>query len=120
MNKKEQAQVQELKRKLSTLAALRWTDEVLPDLPIPICSPHITKGWETCYNRVVPSLSSSVYHKTDSWDEAKNGGWSQGPRNLYSTKLLALKALRHEKELQFAEELARIDLWIATEKGVTE
>jgi len=117
MTKKEQEQVQELKRKLSTLAALRWTEKVLPDVPPRSkFTEGLTTGWLPCYTRVEPACSSVVSHAIGQTHETT----SQGSRSLYSTKLLALKALRHEMELRFANELAGIDIQIAVEKGMSE
>ena len=113
MSKKEQETVRELKRKLSVLAALRWTDAVHPDIPIPDFQ-TITKGWMTGYERADKAMSSSISHKRGDWEDRS---WSQQPRALYSTELLALKALRHEMEEQFAEKLASVDLQIARAKG---
>lgn len=116
MTKKEQEQVRQLKERLSTLAALRWTDEVLPDIPIPGFNDPLAKGYTPCYDRVEPACSSSGFHAVGRQD--KTG--SQRPLSLYSTRLLALKALRHQMELGFAKKLATVDLWIAAEKGTEE
>jgi hypothetical protein len=40
---------------------------------------------------------------------------SQGARSLYSTKLLALKAMRNEMERKAARELAKVDALIEQE-----
>ena len=112
MTKKEQEEVRVLKNKLSVLAALRWTDEVLPDVSIPNSFDSLSVGWLPAYDRVEPACSSSVFHALGRTDKTT----SQQPKKLYSTKLLALKALRHEMELRCAEELARVDTKIAKEK----
>ena len=118
MTKKEQEEVRELKRRLSTLAALRWTEEVLPDVPIPAWSADdkLSVGYLPCYSRVEKACSSSLHHAIGRQDKTT----SQQARSLYSTKLLALKALRYEKELRFAGELADLDIQIAAEKGLSE
>lgn len=122
MTKKEAEEVADLKRRLSVLAALRWTDEVEPDVPIPERSANeLTKGWlpggaASSWPRVEKACSSSQSHAYGQDDETT----SQQAKRLYSTKLLALKALRHEMELYFAGRLATVDLQIAAEKGVSE
>ena len=112
MTKKEQEQVRALEEKLSILAALRWTEEVKPDIPIPEWEEGLTKGWTPLYNRVEKACSSSVSHGTGQWDKTT----SQQPLALYSSALLALKALRHEMELRLAKALAQVDRQIEKAK----
>ena len=114
MTKKEREAVRLLKRKLSVLAALRWTEEVNPDLAPPEWNKPDVKGWIPCYDRVEKAITNSAFHHIGDW-EGKS--WAQNTRSLYSTELLALKALRHEMELRFAEKLASVDLQIAAAKG---
>ena len=119
MTKKEQAEVAALKNRLSTLAALRWTEAVDPDIPIPDGT-GLAKGWlfngYGVWPRAEKACSSSVYHSFGSDDKTS----TQGARQLYSTKLLALKAMRHEIEIQCAKKLLSVDLQIAAEKGVED
>lgn len=101
MNKKEQKELEDAK----ITAALRWTAPVEPDIRIP--EKGLTKGFLfNVYSReVVVACSSPVSHSYGRDDVTR----SQNPRELYSTRLLALKALRHECEKQFAEILRSID-----------
>lgn len=120
MTKKEQQEVQDLKRRLSVLAALRWTDEVLEDVPIPQYNEPLSVGYLTGFAgsdrpSVDVACSSSISHARGRTDKTT----SQQPLRLYSTRLLALKALRHEMELYFAEKLASVDIQIAAEKGLS-
>lgn len=113
MNKKEQAAFAELQKDLLIARALRFTDPVPADIPIP--ERGLAKGW--LFNSylgnpdVARACSSSVSHCYGD----DNATTSQGATRLYSTKLLALRALRHAVELKCAEILAGIDLQIEDE-----
>jgi hypothetical protein len=81
------------------------TPEVKPDVYPPASYNELSVGWYAGYNNVSPACSSSVYHginKTSKTD-------SQGPIMLYSTKTLALKALRRTIEERCLDELFRVD-----------
>ena len=112
MTKKELARMEEL----LTAAALRSTSEVLPDVPMPSYGeplavgfwPVDTRGYDP---RIEPACSSSVYHAVGRSDATD----SQGPKRLFSSKLLALKALRFLVERQCATSLRRIDKMIQSE-----
>lgn len=110
MNKKEQAEFDKLKFDLASAKALSWTSKVLPDLPPPKGFGELTKGWMYRVHSasVVPACSSSIGHDIGRNDRTT----SQQPRALYSTKLLALKALRHEMEIIAAANLANLDFQI--------
>ncbi len=113
MNKKEREQ---LERAL-TASALRATSRVLPDVRPPAGS-GMSVGWlyggeSGSSPGVDVACSSSVFHGYGSIDRTN----SQGCRALYSTKLLALKALRHEVELDCARRLRKIDIMIEKEEG---
>lgn len=110
MNKKEQAEFDKLKFDLASARALSWTSKVLPDLMPPIGFGGLTKGWMYRVHSmsVVPACSSSTGHDIGRNDKTS----SQSPRALYSTKLLALKALRYEMEIIAAANLANVDFQI--------
>jgi len=96
-----------------TQFALRHTQEVLPDVPPPPCgSPFgaLTKGFlYNSYNQqITKACSSSLYHNFNS-DEKTN---AQGEKWLFSTKILALKAMRYEMEQKFARQLRIVDIMI--------
>lgn len=115
MTKKEKEALDALILKVEILGALRWTQEVLPDIPVPVyvgygftCG---ADGWS--FN----TYSGTVY---EAWSEAavhgigkyENRSWMSGTRGgiaLYSSKELALKGLRYAMEMQFAEKLQKID-----------
>jgi hypothetical protein len=116
MTKKERAEFDAAILRAGILAALRWTDRVEADVPPPGFDEPNTSGWElivgydldTC--RVREAWSSSVSHGSRS---RESGCASQGSISLYSTELLALKALRHKVEQKSAERLYRLDTLIA-------
>lgn len=115
MTKKEKAAHDAEIDRLTLRLALCWTPEVPPDVPHPTGSSGdprtLTKGWKPFFDRVEPGCSSSCNHGRFQTTKVD----SQQPVDLYSTRLLALRALRHEMELRFAAELRRIDNWIALE-----
>lgn len=112
MTKAEKQIVEHLKIKL----ALSWTPLVRPDLPPPVYG-KTTSGWafnEFTLN-VMPAWSESIYHGIgSSAPESKMSG-SQGSKWLYSTRLLALRAMRNEVELEAARRLRKIDAHIELE-----
>jgi hypothetical protein len=112
MTKKERAEVEELRQRLATVAALRWTEPVGTDVPVPAWNGELSKGFLPCGDRVEVACSSSTYHAIGRTDKTN----SHRAVALYSTRLLALKALRHNLELEFALRLARIDAQIENEK----
>lgn len=103
--------------------ALRATPIVKPDVAPPASgggklatgfwpiAPHGFGG-----GHVEPACSSTSYHAIGS-NRATN---SQGARSLYSTRLLALRAMRNEVERDAAQKLMDIDRLIAEEEGHRE
>lgn len=97
-----------------TLAALRWTEPVEKDLPIP--RENFTSGWNfNIYNGTVQQMWSSVVFHGYGAEPKQECSSSQRGISLFSTKILALKALRHATECEAAEKLRRIDAAIAEE-----
>lgn len=109
MNKKEKAELDKLKQELRLAKALRWTVPIEPDVSPPPPFTEMKRGW--LYNdyitsaRVEPACASSHFHAFGQTDRTT----TQGTRSLFSSRLLALKALRHRLELKCAEILAKID-----------
>lgn len=103
MTKKELAEVERLK----TLLALRFTENVLPDIPQPTSEQGIVNGWSfNAYSRRVDkSCSTFLYHSWGQWDKTD----SQQSIEQYSTPLLAYKAMRREVEKECARTLRDID-----------
>jgi hypothetical protein len=108
MTKKEHAEMEDLRTQLRIAKAFRFTEKVRPDVLIPTGN-TLSKGF--LYNasnmawRVVPACSSSVGHNFGSSDRTT----TQRGMALYSTRLLALRALRNDAEQQCAKWLADID-----------
>lgn len=115
MTKKERAAFDAAIHKANLLCALRWTEPVQPDVPIPGFDDGMSKGFlfNTPSRRVVPAYSTRSYHSFGRNDRTD----TQNPCALYSTRLLALKAMRHEAENKFAAELLSIDKMIEAEKA---
>lgn len=120
MTKKEQLEVQAKLDELAWRASLHACDPVTPDIEPPvwenssISSPEpLTKGYLPCYDHVEEACSSTVHHGLGQADKTTR----QGARSLYSTRLLALQAMRHEMAKRFGKELARIDSLIQEEKA---
>ncbi len=113
MNKKEMQMVKDLKISLS----LRFTDKVIKDIPVPVpilCSgSQLIKGFT--YNehsvQVNESCSTSVGHSVHSNKKTS----SQNGISMFSTKILALKALRNSLEVKAANVLYKIDKLIEEE-----
>ncbi|MFY4709910.1 hypothetical protein [Burkholderia glumae] len=121
MNKKESAQMAELERQLNEARALRFTDPVSPDLPKPTGSEEETSGWifNSYSKNISQAWSNSVSHGTgypsSAAQRASRQSASQRGIQLYSTRLLALRAMRNEIERRVARELSDIDGMIAVE-----
>lgn len=123
MNKKEQAAFADLEYRLRLAKALRFTEPIERDVQPPACTDHdekLRKGWD--YNayiggfsgpKVEKACTSSIYHGFG--DDTKTT--TQRPKPLFSTRLLALRALRNNVETQVAEILAKIDEQIEEEKA---
>jgi hypothetical protein len=122
MTKKERAEFDAAIKALRIKSALRWTDEVAPDLPPPKAfGEKHSQGWiANAYDgSVKEAWSDSGCHGYGiKPDDAKYRSASQGPRSLHSTKILALKAGRSEMEKQFARKLADIDAKIEEASNV--
>lgn len=103
--------------------ALRWSQpgplaRVRRDLPAPtnsIMGDHRTFGWDfNAYDRsVYKAWSDSVRHGTGHEPYQPHESASQGGRALFSTERLALCALRHALECEYAKHLAGIDSRLA-------
>lgn len=120
MNKKEQAEFAAMKNKLAVASAFIRTPEVKKDVPVPLAAMRSNNSHGYDFNTFTQEVreywSSSVSHYTEN-PEGKKGYVSGSQRgvSLYSTRLLALKALRHFMENKAAEDLAKIDVQIEAE-----
>lgn len=116
LTKREHEAFARLEYELAIARALRFTEPVEPDVMPPegrYGDKGLSKGWTfNAYSQTVDvGCSSSVSHAIGRTDKTT----SQRAIRLYSSKLLALKALRHEVELKCASQLAAIDRQIAAE-----
>jgi hypothetical protein len=112
MNKKEKALVEDLKIRL----ALRFTDLVVEDIDFPaagVGADNFVKGYVfNSYSvRVNKSCSDYLYHNHHSDGKTT----TQGSIRQFSTRLLALKAMRNEIELKIAKQLYEVDQMIEKE-----
>ncbi len=117
MTKKEQAEMAALKQQLAYAVAFHFTDPVLPDVPHPKhtdAKTVLTEGWtlNEFGRRVEQACSCDSYHGTGT--VLKTG--VQEPLDLYSSKELALRAMRQKLEQQFAKVLAELGQQISAEQ----
>ena len=97
--------------------ALRWTGPVAPDVPPPEDFAATTTGlaFNNSYDKghVFRAWSRQTLHGTGEAPPSDQWVGSRGAQSLYSSELLALRALRHEMERAAARRLAEIDERIA-------
>lgn len=122
MNKAEKAALEMAQNEAWIAYALRWSDlkRIDPDVPPPKPggpSNALSFGWmfNSYSTAVVMACSSSISHGVSSQGdkEPPSRTTTQGARHLYSTEVLALKAMRQEMERKFASSLAAVDRRIA-------
>ena len=103
MTKKELAEVEELKTKLS----LRFYPKILPDVKIPEKYSDIVNGYSfNAYSkRVEKSCTSQNAHGYGQWDKTT----SQQKIVLYSNEKLAWQAMLHDLAKMFARELRDVE-----------
>jgi hypothetical protein len=113
MTNKELAAVERLKHELRLARAWKMTDPVTPDIPIPDYMDGIKNGY--LYNaysaRIEKACTSAINHNFGGWDKTT----TQQPRELYSTPILAIRAMRYEMEREFLNKLAAVDKLIEAE-----
>ena len=88
--------------------AMRRSEKVERNLLPPKDFRELSRGWDfnayRDYESVFKACSSSM-SRGEGWEQTT----SQDSRSLYSTELLATKALRYEMAEMFAEKLAKVD-----------
>lgn len=117
MNKKEQAEMADMRRELAEARALRYTPRVEPDLPAPrpLTGEKIS-GWDfNSYSFEVKQAWSESFAHGNGPARDRRMTASQGAVPLYSTKLRALKAMRNEMERKAARDQAEVDALIEQE-----
>ena len=119
MTKKEQAELDGLRRQLVLLNAFHFTPKVEPDIAVPTKFSHCVLGWSfnSYSSRVCPTWSK-YSSNGDGHEHTRHG--AQGGTRQYSSEVLALKALRHALEQKFASELAAVDAQIAKASEVVD
>lgn len=123
MNKSERAALDLAQRELAIARALRWSryEPVPKDLPAPEpfgYARNYTEGWATnTYTKSVnQEWSEPSCHGSGPYPAVgRHRSASQRGKSLYSTRLLALQALRYEVERAAAQDLAEIDAEIEAE-----
>lgn len=116
MTKRERQHLEQLERRLRVMGALRWTWPVTKDVPVPRSG--ATSGWtfNSFTAKVQPAWSHPSSHGVGSPHRMPGVSGSQGGMGLYSSRLLALRALRYSVECAAAEQLADIDVMIEVEE----
>ncbi|CUJ97984.1 Uncharacterised protein [Achromobacter sp. 2789STDY5608615] len=117
MTKKERETFAALEQRLRVTAALRWTEPVGPDTKPPEAGAYATGFFINVHTREVGAgwTSSVVHGRGELPAPGTYRSGSQGGRSLYSSRLLALRALRHQVETSAATWLADIDRKIEAE-----
>ncbi len=113
MTKKERLEFETKLEAAQTMAALRWTEKVRPDISPPESYSTVVDGWyPNGYDgRVEPACTSCISHSIGNHSKTT----TQGARSIYSSKILALKAARNIVEKEAAKKLHMIDIRIALE-----
>lgn len=102
---------------LEERASFRMTGDIKEDLSPPgRTSEQVSNGWlfSEASTAVFKASSTGTAHGYD-WDVVT----AQGPKRLFSTRLLALRALRRAVEKETATRLRNIDLEIKDEELAT-
>ncbi len=119
MSKKERAEVDALIDTLRIQSALRWSSPVEPDIAPPtnggLVNGYLPIGMLSDYPAVSDACTSSISHGLTHGKTS-----TQRPKHLYSTRMLALLALRHMVEKECANRLARVDLAIEQCRAFTK
>lgn len=120
MTKKEIAAFAELQKDLVVARAWRRTEPVMRDLSVPRNGE--ISGWifNLHSKRVEPAWSGFTCHgRGYATRKEARGSASQNGIALFSSKLLALRAMRYEAEEEAVRMLAEIDAQIADELLLT-
>ena len=107
MNKKELAQMDELRRELRIARAWKLTEPVETDLQPPNFGGPLVKGFLfNSYSMQVEKACTDYVHHSWGRDDKTD---SQGTYSLFSTPLLALRAMRYQIERECIAKLAQVD-----------
>lgn len=105
--------LRDVNRDLAMERAMRRSPFIERDLkPSDGHLPELTKGWDYNSNgdsfSVYKACSSSIYHGFG-WEKTS----AQRPLTMFSTEMLAMKALRYSMAEKYASNLAEVDAKIA-------
>lgn len=107
MTKAEKTALIELQKELMLYKAFTRTPEVEPDVLPPEEWDTINKGWVVLVHARDVTEGCTSKHNHNMW--ANTHTTSKGAISLYSTKLLALKALRNALEFEFMKAASSLD-----------
>ena len=121
MNKAEKQNLADAILARDLAVAFRFSPKVEPDLKGNIEFNGERKGW--CFNSYTQKVSQAIswqcfHYQGDRAHErtsSDKGSRSQNRLEMYSTRGLALQALRGDMVADFAEQLRRVDVDIANE-----
>ena len=107
MTKAEKAILTELKKELMLYKAFTRTPKVEPDVLPPEEWDTLNKGWVILLHAKDVTEGCTSKHNHNMWGNTHTT--SKGAISLYSTELLALKALRNALELEFMKTVSSLD-----------
>lgn len=116
MNKKEQAEMENIRNEMRKARALRFTDKVYQD----VLPPSHNEGYGKLntgfvFNSHNCSIDIACSSSFSHGKGQANKTTSQQAISMFSSRLLALKAMRNEIEQECAKKLAKIDGYIEKE-----
>ena len=123
MTKAEQQRLLEAESLATINRALRWSEQsvIAPDLPVPGGGEHTQGFIYIVHTKVVVAMwSENTRHGSGPWTtnaDRPNRSASRDGIRLYSSRALALRALRCALEQNCARSLALIDEQIAEEES---
>jgi hypothetical protein len=119
MTKKEKEQLDDAVKQVQIVSALHWTRKVTKDVPIPQ-GDEMTTGFDFNIHTRTVNQYYSFSHRHGRGQHGTGSIGSQNGLALYSTKTLALKAMRFEMEQEFARQLLSVDTEIEKEQSKGE
>ncbi len=124
MSKKEKAAFDALLLHHKLKGVIHWSPPVLPDVmpPKPGSGGTESSGFDFNHHslRIFEAWSSTASHGEGPANvRFRRTSGSQNPSPLYSTRLLALRAMRHEVVMKAAKELLAVDAMIEAEEAGT-
>lgn len=110
MNKKEKAYLEELEVKLALHVTKPVQFDVHPPTSLRATDEAPVQGYvQNSFAYSVEEACTSSWRHMIGTKETNSRRWSQGSISMYSSKLLAYKAMRNEVELRYASKLRKLD-----------